>query len=272
LTKLEEDTRLTKHAEGFRATLHEDWQVWFPNGGYMAAMLLRAVGEVSHFEFPLSFTCHFLSVPTLHEVEISVASLKRTRNAESLSFSMRQGTKLVIQGMAWTGQEVEGYVHDTMEMPVVPHHRDLKSTADIQGALAPNGMWRNFEQRPVAGNTHWLLEESETPLQRDWIQFVADSIDDNAFVNGGRYLVLLDSYGWPAAARAHVGDPRFIAPTLSLSVDFHRIHNDHWMLLDAHGPLSERGYMKIQNALWNEAGQCLASGMATLMCRPRPGQ
>lgn len=271
MTKLERDTRIVGKDNTYRARLHPDWQVWFPNGGYMAAILLRAVGVASTFNRPLSFTCHFLSVPQLGEVDISVASAKRTRNAESLTFSMSQNGKLIIQGMAWTGREVDGYMHDDFTMPKVPHYESLKSTADIAGALVSDGLWVNLEQRPVKGNTHWLLEKSEAAVQRDWLKFATDELDEDPYLNAGRYLVLLDSYGWPAAARRHVGDPRYIAPTLSLTVDFHRMHDSHWMLLDSHGPLSEAGYMKIQNSLWSEDGKCLATGMATLMCRPRPG-
>ena len=272
MTRLEQDTRLTGADGHFQANLHPQWQVWFPNGGYMAAMLLRAIGQTSKFDTPLSFCCHFLSVPKLGEVNIEVVSIKKTRNAESLTFNMTQSGKPIIQGMAWTGQRVTGYVHDELQMPSVPHYAELIPTSEMEGAYNPQSFWAHMEQRPVAGNVHWLMSEQTEAIQQDWLRFASADLDDSAFLSAGRYLVILDSFGWPAAARRHVGDARFIAPTLALSVDFHRIYRDHWMLLDCHAPLSEAGYLKVQNSLWSEDGRCLATGMATLMCRPRPGQ
>jgi hypothetical protein len=39
-----------------------DWEIWGPNGGYVAAIALRAAGAATHLRRPASFACHFLSV------------------------------------------------------------------------------------------------------------------------------------------------------------------------------------------------------------------
>ena len=59
---LEVDTRLEERGEGrFRATLSTDWEIWGPNGGYVAAIALRAAGRVAKVPRPAAFTGHFLS-------------------------------------------------------------------------------------------------------------------------------------------------------------------------------------------------------------------
>ncbi len=271
MSRLEEDTRLTGRNGRYKSTLHEDWQIWFPNGGYMGAMLLRAVGEMSAFDRPVSQTCYFLSVPKIGAVDIRVESLRKTRNAEALSFVMIQEEKTIIHGVAWTGRPVEGYAHDDVPMPDVSSKKTLKSTRDIVKGHAPQEFWNHFEQRPLSGDVHWQQTESSAAMQQDWLAFRSDEVDQDPYVNAGRFVVLLDSFGWPAAARAHSGDGRFIAPTLSLTVDFHREYAGHWMLSEATSPIAESGYMQVRSRIWAEGGQTLASAQATLMCRPRPG-
>ena len=271
MSRLEQDTRLSGGEGQYQASLHEDWQVWFPNGGYMSAMLLRAVGQASAFEQPVSLTCYFLSVPHIGPVEIQVTSLKRTRNAEALQFAMHQQGKPIIHGSAWTGRPVDGYAHDDAPMPEVPAKESLKSTREIEGAHPEQAFWGHFEQRPVSQDVHWQQRESGPALQRDWLAFRDDHVDADPFLSAGRYVVLLDSYGWPAAARAHSQDGRYIAPTLSLTVDFHRPLDAHWMLSEATSPVAVNGYMQVRSRLWAERGDLLASAQAMLMCRPRPG-
>ena len=269
---LEEDTRLTQKSGKLTATLHEDWTVWSPNGGYMAALLLRAVGETSAFKSPISLTCYFLSVPALGEVDIEVSELKCTRNAEAVTFSMTQEDKLIIHGIAWSGQEVEGYEHDDSPRPNVPKPEELDSTNVISGANPPGAFWQHFEQRPISGDMHWLQKESRSPVQGDWLKFVPDDQPSgDHFVDSGQLVVLLDSYGWPAAARAHAGDGRFIAPTLSLTVDFHRPRPSGWLYSEATAPVAASGYMQSRNRIWSEQGELIASSTSQLMCRPRPG-
>lgn len=270
MSKLEQDTQLTGTDGTYRTELHEDWQVWFPNGGYMGAMLLRAVGQTSVFDKPISQTCYFLSVPKIGVVDIFVKSLKQTRNVEALSFSMTQKGKPIMQGLAWTGRAVEGYVHDDAAMPQVASKDTLKSTREIVEGHAPQEFWNNFEQRPITQDLHWHQKEPGSAIQQDWLCFNTKDVDEDPFINAGRFVVLLDSYGWPAAARAHSGDERYIAPTLSLTIDFHREYHNHWMLSEAASPVAENGYMHVKNRLWSEEGAILASAQAMLMCRPRP--
>lgn len=276
MDKLEHDTRLalakpvSPTLSHFEASLHPDWQVWFPNGGYMGAILLRAASEVSSFELPLSFHCHFVSVPAIGAVEIDVTSLRRTRYAESLSMTMRQGEKIILQALVWFGTQVEGYVHDNVLMPEVPAPAACKATTEIEGAHAHHPFWKNFEQRPTTNNVHWQISEVEKATQRDWIQFSPYSKAPNICLDMMRYVIVLDTYVWPAAARAHPGDGRYIAPTLSLNIDFHRHYAGDWLLSDASAPIASNGYMAGLNRLWSEQGDLLATASATLMCRPRP--
>jgi hypothetical protein len=75
---------------------------------------------------------------------------------------------------------------------------------------------------------------------------------------------------WPAATHAHPGDSRFIAPTLSFSIDFHRSTDSEWLLSDAHAPCAGDGRIFMHQRVWSPAGDLVASGTCTTICRPRP--
>jgi hypothetical protein len=59
---LDLDTRIETEDGRARALLSEDWRIWGPNGGYVAAIALRAAGRASAFSRPASFAFHFLGV------------------------------------------------------------------------------------------------------------------------------------------------------------------------------------------------------------------
>lgn len=129
--------------------------------------------------------------------------------------------------------------------------------------------WKNIEQRPC-GPLHWQRTEATDPRQRDWVRLCNHAPAADAFVESGRYALFLDTFTWPAAAHAHVGDPRFIAPTLSFSIDFHQRSDSAWLLSDAHSPYAGDGRLAVHQRLWSPDGLLLASGTGTMICRPRP--
>ena len=58
----------------YRAQVSDDWEIWGPCGGYVAAIALRAAGEESPFGRPASFFCHYLAVADFAPVELAVTA------------------------------------------------------------------------------------------------------------------------------------------------------------------------------------------------------
>jgi acyl-CoA thioesterase len=269
MADFERDTRVAGGNGVYAGRLEPAWSIWLPHGGVMIATALRAAGAHSAFLRPLSLTCHFLSVPEFGAVEIAATTLRRTKTAESMRLSMRQGEQHVLELLVWTGASLPGYAHADARMPTVPAWENLASTHEIEGALASHPHWQNLEQRPV-GTVHWQSSGPKEPRQRDWVRIRdLDALDD-PFLDAGRLVVILDTYGWPAAAQAHVGDVRFIAPTLSLAVDFHAVSTSPWVLSDAYSPVASAGSVALENRIWDPRGDLLATAIGTLRCRPRP--
>ena len=53
----EVDTRLEGGDGRYRALVSKDWEIWGPNGGYMAALALRAAGREAR-DFPIGESHH----------------------------------------------------------------------------------------------------------------------------------------------------------------------------------------------------------------------
>jgi acyl-CoA thioesterase-2 len=250
--------------------LSEAWRVWSPNGGYLATLALRAAGRESAFRHPVSLQCHFLSVGAFDEVELAVTPLRRSRVADSLRVEMTQKGRKLLDAMVWLSDGGEGYAHDDTTPPEVAKPSDLRPLDELLERPAPHPFWANIEQRPVAF-VPYEQRAPGAPRELQWVRFRPQAVFDDPLLEAGRCAVILDTMGWPAASHAHAGDPRFIAPTLSLNVDFHdRDLGGEWLLSDAWSPVARGGLMAVSNRVWSADGRLLASSAMSLICRPRP--
>ncbi len=89
------DTAVEEIGDGrYRAALSRDWEIWGPNGGYVAAIALRAGAAYSDLPRPASFSCHYLAAGEFAPAEAHVRTLRRTKRAESLAITLTQGDRV----------------------------------------------------------------------------------------------------------------------------------------------------------------------------------
>jgi acyl-CoA thioesterase len=268
--RFDEDTAVNGEDGHYQAQLSPDWCIWSPNGGYLGTIALRAAACESAFRHPVSLSCQFLAVGAFDAVQLEVVALRRTRVADCLAVTMRQAGKVLLVATIWLFDGVEGYVHQDVSAPDVPAADQLVGLEALIEQPVPYPFWGNIEQRPV----RWVPRaerSSGLPREHDWIRFRPQASFDDPMLEAGRCVVVLDTMGWPAASQAHVGDDRFIAPTLSLQVDFHdtRIESE-WLLSDAWAPIARGGLIATRNQVWSADRRLLASAASSLICRPRP--
>jgi acyl-CoA thioesterase len=97
------------------------------------------------------------------------------------------------------------------------------------------------------------------------------AIFDDPFVDAARAVVLLDTMSWPAATQAHSSPTPYVAPSLDVSVQFHRgAPRSEWLFCDTRAPLATGGLIGSQAQVWSEDGHLLATGNSQLFCRPNP--
>ena len=265
------DTQVESSGPGrFRATLSPEWAVWGPNGGYVAAIALRAAMAASRLPRPASLHCHFLAVGEFAPVELRVESRGGGKRAESLSVDVMQGGRTLLGATVWMVDDgLQGFEHDFGEAPEVPAPGALRGYQDLAGDEYAEWypIWRSIEGRPV----RWR-EPPGAPKWHTWMRFTDTAAIPDRAADALRQTLWLDFPGWNATTSAHPWPFRFLAPNLDLTVQFHRFAPDReWILADGFVPLAADGMVGCVSRLWTEDGRLLATGTSKHVCRPNPG-
>jgi acyl-CoA thioesterase len=269
---LDRATQLDGDGGRYSTVLSEAWEIWGPNGGYLAALALRAAGSCAEIGQPASIYCQFLSSPAFARIELTVSHLKRSRRSEALAVRMTQRGKPILESLVRTAADAPGYEHQHARAPRVPPPDALKSTDELWTAeqRPPFRFWENVERRPI---DQWLTPTSpangrQAPVVREWVRFRPTGCFEDRFVEAARSLILLDTYGWPAAFRRH-RDGRFIAPNLDTSAWFHQFDSrSEWLLIDHECQIAEHGLLGVLGRVWDLDGRLIASGSSQLCCLP----
>jgi acyl-CoA thioesterase-2 len=255
------------------AELSRNWEIWGPNGGYLAVIALRAAARETPFHRPATFTCHFLRVARFDAAELRVTTLRATRRAASLRVSMTQDDEPILEAMVWMVADGRALEHDVARPPAVPRPEALRSTEELrrpEEQVVVYPFWQNLESRPV----EWLDPDEwrpRPPLFQSWYRFRPTAVFDDPVVDAGRALLLIDTMGWPAAWRVHGNGSGWVAPSLDVAVRFHRVAPaSQWLLCEATAPVATDGLVGGQATIWSEDGKLLASGGGQLLCRPQP--
>lgn len=272
---LDRDSALAGGDGRYTALLSEDWRIWGPNGGYVAAIALRAAGAATRFRRPVSFHCHFLGVGSFGPADVRVAPMREARTADSLRVTLAQEGRTFLEAHVWTSDVRDGLAHDHAAAPDVPPPAALRPfealLTEAQRKRPSFPFWDNLEGRP----TDWVPPEQwrpGAPALRCWYRFRPDARFDDPFLDAARAPVLIDTLSWPAACRAHREDDNpWMAPSLDLAARFHRAPPyGEWLLVDARADVAAEGVIGFSNRVFDESRRLVASGGGQLLCRPRP--
>ena len=263
------DTRIQGGDGRYRAHISRDWEIWGPNGGYLAAIALRAAGREAKIPRPATFTCHFLATARFEPVDLAVTVVHRGRRSESLLVAMQQHGRAILQALVRTAAEGPGLEHDVAVMPRIPDPEALKSWEELRPDEPPfYPFWRNLEGKvshPERIDTSGPYE----PIFREWYRFRPRATFDDVWVDAGRMLLLIDTLSWPAASLPHPWPSQFQGPNLDVTAWFHRFAPESdWLLVDHESSVAEGGLMGTTARIWSREGRLLASGGAQLLCVP----
>jgi len=264
------DTAVTRvGSDGrYHSTLSPDWAVWGPNGGYVAAIALRAALAESRLPRPASLQCHFLAVGEFAPVELCVSSLGGSKRAESLRVEVTQNGRALVVASVWMVDDgLSGFAHDFATAPAVAKPAALRGYQDLTEDYPQwYPIWRSIEGRPL----RWR-EPPGRPEWQTWMRFTDTEVPDRE-ADALRQLFWLDFPGWNATIAAHAWPFRYLTPNLDLTVQFHAFAPEaEWMLADGVVPLAQDGLIGCSSRLWTEDGRLLASGTSKHLCRLNPG-
>jgi acyl-CoA thioesterase len=261
----------------YTATMARDWEIWGPQGGYVAAVALRAAGAHSRFSRPASIVGHFLGVADFTDVDIVTTTRRAASRAESIAVSMTQDGKPIFDALVWTvADDVAGLDHDYSHFPA--HIGAPEDYPTVQENIArmteppdapPFPFWNNFESRPIVWVERWEDRTPTDPVWESWERFVVEPDPSDLYLCAARLLVLVDVGSWPGVTRLHVDTKGMYAPSLDIACEFHRLApGSAPLFVRGESPSGAEGLLATHQQVWSRDRELLASGVSQLLCRP----
>jgi acyl-CoA thioesterase len=257
-----DDTAVVARGDGrYDARIDRGWWVQRgPNGGYVAAVLLRALSaEVGQPErLPRSLTVHYLRPPAEGPAELEATV---EREGRSLSFAtarlLQGGDTMAIASAAFGAHRGDSIEFDDAPMPEVA---PPEACPELGRPPFEISMRDRYECRLGIGGE--LFTEGPVARTGGWIR-LADGEPADAIVVGA----LTDA--WPPAAFTRIGRAMAV-PTIDLTVHWRRPVPDPagWFLVDFRTTLSAEGYLEEDGAVWSEDGRLLAQSRQLAVAAP----
>jgi len=266
-TDFEKDTAAEPLGDGrYAISLSDRWWVGRgPNGGYVAALMLRALtAEVDSLVPgeslpPRSLNVHFLRPPTADAAKIEVTVEHAGRVTVFLSARMIQDDEVKAQAMAVFSGERDGPDFDKSQMPDAPGPDELEEMDTEQAPVAVFGRYRAKFIKGIPGEAG---EKAET---MGWIR-----LRDEQPVDPVLAAAVLDVW-YPAPFVVFEELP--FAPTLEYTVHFPRRIPEpgppDWNLIRLTAEEGVEGHFSEDAELWSRDGKLLAKARQMALLRHR---
>jgi acyl-CoA thioesterase len=263
VTTFERDTAVEMIAPGrFRARLDPRWRIAVgPNGGYLAAILLRAiqtsVGDPERA--PRSLTVHYVSRAEGEGVEIATSEERAGRSLTTVTARMLQGERVV--AVATAALSRPRHLRERLAL----HHARLPDVIPLAQArrwAAPPGshaavFHQQFEAR-------WAIPElprsgSTTARSAAWMRMADPQVPDAPLV-----ALLADALPPAVFALVAPSDEPIYVPTVDLTVHFRAplpaegVAADDFLLLDFRTRVVADGFLEEDGEIWTAGGVLLA--------------
>jgi acyl-CoA thioesterase II len=262
MTTLQDASAISVRGDALYATLAEDWNIWGPIGGYVAAVAIRAAGVVApEGHRPVTLSCQFLARGRNGETEIKVDTLKPGSTA-CFGVTLIQDGKIILTAQVWTTAKTEGPRINDSHMPDVPMPDRLEPFADQLARFghAPIPFWLNVDGRQVDFRAPGIPDPRGCRTER-WLRYKDWETTRDPFLEACRALIGIDTHIWAAHNRGLTALPNYVAPSLDLAVWFHdSAPHSEWQLIDARADVAGHALMAGSAQVWSIDGRLIASG------------
>lgn len=253
-TTFDRATAVHRLAEGrYRARMDRAfWVVRGPNGGYVAAVILRALSDhlAEPHRSPRSLTVHYPRAPREGEVTIETRIERRGRSLATGSARMTQDGEVVALALAafspaWNSQH--DFVHRSMPTAPPPD-----ATAPLPPFPTDIPIREQFELRPVFGEPPF--SRAERAVVGGWIRCAEPRPLDPP-------LLATLSDAWYPATFPVLSRPAAL-PTVDLTIHF-RAHPvpasaEGWVLARFESTVARDGFVEEDGELWTPDGTLVA--------------
>ncbi len=264
MSSLRDDTSITPLGAGrYAATIDRRW--WIergPNGGYLAAIVLRAaMAEVADpARRPRSLTLHYLRPPTEGPCEVAVVVERAGRGLTTVSARLAQDGRDCIIAIAAFGLDRPGPVLDDQHAPAVPPAEEVVAARRDTRAVIP--IVERYDVRPAIGALPF--ERGPEALTGGWIRTVDhDPVDE--------ILVAALTDAWAPAIFSRLEVPIGV-PTVDLTIHFRQAppRAEGWCLVRFRTQVAAEGYLEEDGEVWSADGRLLAQSRQLAVLLP-PG-
>jgi acyl-CoA thioesterase len=272
-TRFEHDTAVERTRDGsYRASLNTDWWVQRgPNGGYLAAIILRAIVDaVDDAErAPRSFTVHYAAPPQEGDVTIETEIVRTGRSLTSCAARMHQGGRLLAVAMAACSLSREGLEFVDLVMP------DVKPVADLpRRELHPEApvFAHRWDSRWAVGTPPFDSEgtaaRSDRAVGGSWMR-----LEEPQPFDAPAIAALTDAHIPPVFVRT---DEPLVVPTVDLTVHLRRplphpgVGSDDFLLAVFRTNAAADGFMEEDGEVWAPDGTLLAQSRQLAVILPMP--
>lgn len=253
MTKFDEATQAIRVDENtYDVCLDPGYSIGGPlNGGYLMAVLLRAVADASPHEHPVSTTTQFLKAPTPGPAQVVVEQVKAGRTAAfSRATLVRDGvahlealvttaTLPAEQHVVYTGRPASPMPppEECVRLPDPKPESGMTLNAQMEMRFDPPTIgWLSGEPtgRPEA-RAHFRMSETQDP-DPYILALAVDALPPVVFSAGLR--------GW--------------APTVDLTWHLRALPAPGWLTLLGSGRLIADGWFDEEVEVWDSAGKLVA--------------
>ena len=228
------------------------WVVRGPNGGYIAAILLRALaGAVEADRAPRSLTIHYTAPPHEGPVRIEARVERVGRSLSTVAGRMLQGDRVLALALGAFSKPRAGPSFDDAKMP---HARPPEECAPFENHIP---MHERYDYRFALGSPPG--SGADRALIGGWIRSAEPRVADAP-------LVAAITDAWPPACFAWTTDRGEIGavPTVDLTIHFRRdlplanARPEDFYLAVFRSRFAEQGFVEEDGEVWSRDGLLLA--------------
>ena len=270
LHKFSDAMAMTQRGDGrFVAAFDRSWWVVVgPNGGVIAALLLRAAqASVAPDRSPRTITVHYVRPPVEGEVEMEVSVDRTGRTVSFVSVRMLQSDRLVASAMVALATARDAPIEWEQRSP--PQVRSLAESFMMEGDGSEIPIRDRWDQAWAVGVPGQALTEVSGGFEAGgWLRLADPEPYDAA-------VIAAMSDAWVPAVMVH-SEAAVHTPTLELTVHFRRDiaeadldPNEHCCAVFRQHSAHE-GFLDESGEIWSEDGRLLAMCRQMGLVLPRP--
>ena len=266
-SQFENDTAVEEVAPGtYKARIHERWWVVRgPHGGYLAAIILRALEDtLGQPDRPIrSFTTHFIAAPDEGPIRIQTTLERASRSITFMSARVDQDDRMIATSQAAFSGPWRGFEFDDAPAPDVPGPAD-SIPVPAEGSEIPTFLG-NFDMRFNLGAAPFT--GADEAMIGGWIRMRDPSAADAPMI-----ACFLDA--WAPAVFPRATEP-IVAPTIDLTMHFRAplpiegATPDDYYLGRFSSSLGRDGFFEEDGELWSPDGRLIAQSRQLALAMTR---